>query len=335
VEKLAWGIIGTGGIARQFAAHLPVSQTGVLAAVGSRTQKSADEFAAKYGGRAHGSYEALLADPQVQAVYISTPHPMHARWSIEAARAGKHILCEKPLAMNRREAKEIIDAARENDVFLMEAYMYRCHPQTQALAELLRQRVIGEVRVIRSTFSYQCRYDPAGRLLNPALGGGGILDVGGYCVSVARLAAGAALGKPFAEPLEILAAGHVGQTGVDEWAAATLRFEGDIIAQLFCGTQVAMDNQLQVFGSEGSIRVDEPWKPSFGGGTSRIVIHRKGAESEQKLIEAAPLYAVEADNVAQHLARRQSPAMSWDDTLGNMAVLDRWLACVGVSYPGH
>src|SRR5580698_4023165 len=133
ITKLKWGIIGTGSIARKFAHGLAGSKTGQLVAAGSRTIEAAKKFTAEFPATAHGSYEALLADPEVQAVYISTPHPMHAEWSIKAAEAGKHILCEKPLALNHADAMAVMEAARSNDVFLMEAFMYRCHPQTAKL----------------------------------------------------------------------------------------------------------------------------------------------------------------------------------------------------------
>ena len=136
---LRWGILGTGAIANTFATALPQSRTGRLVAVGSRTADSARKFAARHGdGRAHGSYDALLADPEVDAVYIATPHPQHAEWCIRAARAGKHILCEKPITLNHAEAMVVAEAAREAGVFLMEAFMYRCHPQTQRIVELIR-----------------------------------------------------------------------------------------------------------------------------------------------------------------------------------------------------
>ena len=136
--KLKWGLLASGRIANAFAKGVLASQNGQLVAVGSRSQEKADEFAKQYDiPNRHGSYEALLADPEVDAVYISTPHPGHAEWAIKAAEAGKHILCEKPITMNASQAMAVIEAARQNDVFLMEAFMYRCHPQTEKLRELL------------------------------------------------------------------------------------------------------------------------------------------------------------------------------------------------------
>ncbi len=178
-EHLNWGIIGTGRIASVFAGELPQSHTGHLLAVGSRTQEDADRFADIWHiPRRYSTYEQLLADADVQAVYISIPHPLHAEWAIKAAEAGKHILCEKPIALNYAQAMMIVEAAQRNDVFLMEAFMYRGHPQIARLRELLRAGAIGDIRIIQATFSFHAPFDPAHRLLNNALGGGGILDVG-------------------------------------------------------------------------------------------------------------------------------------------------------------
>jgi predicted dehydrogenase len=195
-KSLAWGILGAGTIARAFANGVAQSETGTLLAVGSRSQETADAFGDKWNiPRRYSSYEALLADKDVQAIYISVPHPLHAEWAIKAAEAGKHVLCEKPIALNHAEATAIVEAAYRNDVFLMEAYMYRCHPQIARLVELIRAGAIGQVRLIQATFSFHTRFNPESRLLKNTLGGGGILDVGGYCASIARLIAGAASGE--------------------------------------------------------------------------------------------------------------------------------------------
>src|SRR3954453_19944775 len=170
-DRIRWGILGTGNIDRVFAKALPATRTGRLVAVGSRSQGSADAFAREFGAaRALGNYDALLADAEIDAVYISTPHPFHKPLAIAAARAKKHVLCEKPLGMNAAEAQEMIDAARANDVFLMEAFMYRCHPQIGQIIDLIRGGAVGEVRAVTATFSFMAPDpNPAGRLLNKAL----------------------------------------------------------------------------------------------------------------------------------------------------------------------
>jgi predicted dehydrogenase len=333
-KALHWGIIGTGKIAHIFAGGLASSSTGTLLAVGSRTQDAADSFGETWHvPRRYGSYAELLMDKDVQAVYISTPHPLHAEWAIKAANAGKHILCEKPLALNYAQAESIIEAARRNDVFLMEAFMYRCHPQTEKLVELIRSGVIGQVRVIQATFSFQSGDDPKGRLLNNALGGGGILDVGCYCASVARLVAGAANGQGFSNPVLVVGVGHVGETLVDEYAVASLSFTGAIIAELFTGVRVNGGSSLHIYGSEGSIFVPSPFTPRSGESLSIVV--KKDDEEEAREIfipNTADLYALEADTVAKYIDAHQAPAMNWEDSLGNMRTLDQWRAAVGVVY---
>ena len=335
-KKLAWGILGTGAIAGAFAEGLTTSETGTLVAVGSRSQSAADAFGKQWNVRhRHASYEALLADPEVEVVYISTPHPWHAEWAMQAAEAGKHILCEKPIALNHTEATSIVEAAKRNNVFLMEAFMYRCHPQTAKLIELVQSGAIGDVRVIQATFSFQTEYNVQSRLLNNALGGGGILDVGCYCTSMARLIAGIAMGKPFAEPVKLQAVGHVGkESHVDEYTVASLLFPNDIVAQLWSGVQVNGENVVRIIGSEGSIFIPNPWGPNRVAGKSSFFVTRNGrAQAEEITVETTVgMYGLEADTVATYLEQRQAAVMTWEDTLGNMRTLDMWRAELGVVY---
>jgi predicted dehydrogenase len=340
-NQLRWGIIGTGTIAKTFAKGVAGSTSGVVVAVGSRDQASAEAFGNEFNiPRRFGSYDALLADEQVQAVYISTPHPMHKEWAIKSAAAKKHILCEKPIGMNAAEAEQIVAAARTHDVFLMEAFMYRCHPQIAKVLDLIREGKIGQVRVIQSSFSFHwpIEYDAKSRLLAAELGGGGILDVGCYATSFCRLIAGVANGKDFAEPTELHATGYLGRTGVDEWTVAVAKFPGDILAQLSTGVQCEQENVCRVYGSEGWILVPDPWIPSRDGSPSKIILHRRGEPSQELSIQPPTgLYSLEADHVAAHISRRQapSPAMTWDDTLGNMRMLDQWRKAIGLKYPGE
>ncbi len=340
MAKLRWGILGTGHIAGVYARGVAASQSGELAAVGSRASASADRFAREFGvPRAHGSYEALLADRAVEAVYVATPHPEHAAWAIRAAQAGKHILCEKPLTLNRADAGRVVAAARAAGVVLMEAFMYRCHPQTAKVVELVAGGALGRVGIVQATFSFAADPDPANRWWNPALGGGGILDIGCYPVSFARLVAGAADGKPFADPVGVSGAGHRHpETGVDAYAAATLKFANGVVAQVACGVGLTQDNSVRVYGSDGWLHVPVPWKPGDEAGISRIMLYRQGvANPEEFVTTSPPLYALEADAFGAALAagQREVPQMTLADTLGNMAVLDQWRAAVGVAYPGE
>lgn len=335
MAHVKWGILATGNIARRFAETLTQSDTGTAVAVASRDLAKAEAFAAEFGiPVAHGSYDDLLADPQVEAVYVSTPHPQHAEWVIRAARAGKHILCEKPAALTFAQAEAAIEAARANDVFFMEAFMYRCHPQTAKLLDIVRSGEIGEIRLIRAQFSFQVDPDPSSRLFSNALGGGGILDVGSYCMSMARLIAGAARGLPFAEPLSVKAVARLDPSqGTDLYSAATLEFEGGVLAELTTGVLLNQPNTVTVFGSQGSVTVTSPW---FAGGPgARILVTLDSGDQREIDTETAiDAYHFEVDTVARHIADRAapSPAMSPQDTLGNMRALDAWRKEAGVVY---
>jgi predicted dehydrogenase len=345
---LNWGLIGAGGIARVFTNGMRFSKTGRVVAVASRTKGKADRLADDFSiPKRYAGYEALLADREVDVVYISTIHPFHAEWAIKAARAGKHILVEKPIAMNYRQASAMIAAARANDVFLMEAFMYRCHPQTHKLVELVRNGAIGRVQFIRAVFSYKAPFDPTSRAYAKDLGGGGILDVGCYTASMSRLIAGAAMGKSFADPLQVKGCGMLGPTGVDHYAAATLEFEEGIIAAIVTGVGCRMPSDVSVYGEEGSLTVTNPWLPSSPCRTATgplpldtrfppvaITLQSyRHPELQQIVVEAdRDLFTYEADTVAANIANRQAPAMTWADTLGNMRLLDRWRQEVRLVY---
>jgi predicted dehydrogenase/aryl-alcohol dehydrogenase-like predicted oxidoreductase len=336
-KRLQWGIIGTGLIAKELADGVHASTTGELLAVGSRSQHTADEFGEAYGiPKRYDSYQKLLDDPHVQAIYVAIPHPFHAEWAIKAAEAGKHILVEKPIGMNWFEAMAMIDAARVHDVFLMEAFMYRCHPQIARLVDLIREGKVGEVRMLHSAFAYNSSAPLTTRTFANELGGGGILDVGCYPVSAARLVAGAAIGKPFDEPVEVKASGTFGPTGVDAWSAATLRFPSGIIAQVATAVSCGMgvDNVISVYGADGSITVPDPWIPSrWNRDPSKIIIRRGDKPDEVIVVENKnDLYTLEADAVATNIGHRQAPQMTWNDSLGNIRVLDAWRREVGLVY---
>lgn len=337
-KKIQWGILGTGNIARIFAKGIAQSKTGKLLAVASRTLPKAQSFGKEFDvPSAYGSYEELLKDPRVQVVYIALPHTLHAPWSICAANAGKHILCEKPLAINYAEAQAMVEAARRNNVFLMEAFLYRCHPQTAKLIELLRAKVIGDIRMIQATFSFQADPDAANRALSNDLGGGGILDVGCYTVSMARLIAGVALQTEYAEPLEVHGVGHVGETNrIDEWSVGCLKFPKGILAQVSAGVFLNQENVVRIFGSTGDLLIPSPWIP--GGrdpGVTKIFVRKNLENVTQEILVKTTqgLCSLGADAVAKHLHMRQFFAMTLEDSLGNMRTLDLWRQSVGVSYP--
>lgn len=336
MEHVAWGIIGPGSIAERFATQLHASRTGRLAAVASRTASRATEFGERFGDgtapvRGYGSVAELLADPGIDAVYIATPHTEHVRLVVEAAEAGKHVISEKPLSVNRAGAMLAIEAARRAGVYLAEAFMYRFHPQTAKLVELVESGAIGTVQHIEASFAFAADLPADHRLMNPELAGGGILDVGGYPVSIARLIAGAAVGAPFADPTELTAAGTIGSTGVDDWATASLTFASGITAHVTSGVRIQDDNRVVVSGSAGRIVVSEPWLPSVEDGSTIEVSTVSGTETIS--IPGASQYAIQADAVAEFAAAGQAPQMRWADSLGNAATLDRWREAIGLEYP--
>jgi predicted dehydrogenase/aryl-alcohol dehydrogenase-like predicted oxidoreductase len=339
-SPIRWGILGPGNIAQAFAGGVAHSRTGRLAAIATRDPGRPGLAEAFPGARIIDGYEALLRDPEVDAVYIATPHPTHAQWAIRAAEAGKHVLCEKPMGLTAFEADAMIHTARKAGTFLGEAFMYRLHPQTLKLVELIRSGVIGEVRMVKSSFGFAMPgFMPEHRLYSNDLAGGGILDVGGYPVSMARLIAGAAAGQPFLEPDKVFGAAELGQSGVDEWASAVLHFPSGVIAEVSCSISLTQDNVLRIFGTKGRMEVPDFW---FAGGNrdagpGHIEVIREGGEPETiSLGETRHMYSFEVDGVGDAvLAGRQEfawPGMGWADSLGNLAVLDKWRTAVGLEY---
>jgi predicted dehydrogenase/aryl-alcohol dehydrogenase-like predicted oxidoreductase len=340
LSPLRWGILSTGRIAGVFARGVAASGTGRVVAVGSRSAASAARFAAEHGiaaAHTHASYEALLTDASVEAVYLATPHPEHVEWAVRAAEAGKHILCEKPAGMNHAEGMVMVQAARRAGVLFMEAFMYRCHPQTEKIAALIRDDAIGDVRFIQSAFGFHSTYSADSRLWSRELGGGAILDVGCYPMSLARLVAGAAAGQAFLDPVDVAGAGKLHPvSGADEVATVSLRFANGIVAQLSTAIGVTLDNTARIHGTTGWIEVPHPWIITKTGGEQTLRVHRAGATAPEEITTTAGnLYSLEADAFAAALraGQRAVPAMSPDDTLGNLAALDRWRAGLRLEYP--
>jgi len=335
-NQLGWGILGTGRIAGIFAQGVAKSHRGRVVAVGSRSAASADRFAEEHGvPTAHPTYEALLADPSVEAVYIATPHPQHVAWAVRAAEAGKHILCEKPIGVNHAEAMVIAAAAKEHGVLLMEAFMYRCHPQTARVVEIVRSGALGEIKLVQAAFGFNALFNSTSRLWANDAAGGGIMDVGCYPVSFSRLIAGAASGQPFLNPIDVSGSGRLhADTGVDEVAAATLKFANGLVAQVSTSISVTQDNCVRIYGTMGMLHVPSPWQPPSEGKDAVIHLHKDGEIEDITIRVADALYGLEADAVAAALAegRREVAAMTVADTLGNLATLDAWRRAVGLEY---
>ncbi|MDB4474591.1 Gfo/Idh/MocA family oxidoreductase [Opitutaceae bacterium] len=339
-SPLLWGILSTGRIAGVFARDLSTSRHGRLAAVGSRSIETAQRFAAEHGIDAthtHGTIDGLLADADVDAIYVASPHPMHCANVIAALQAGKHVLCEKPIAMSLAELEMMQAAARENNRTLMEAWMYRCHPQTKRLVELVRDGSIGELQHIQAAFSFAAPFDPLGRLWNKDLGGGGILDVGGYPLSYARLLAGVARNEGFADPETMAGVGVLHpETGVDTHATAVLQFGGGVTAEIACGTLAHQQNVVRVYGSEGWILVPSPYIVRRDAGPTELHLFRGDAADPEVISVPADrgVYAYEADAFATAVAAGtlEVPACTWADTHGNLGGQLEWCRQLGLTY---
>lgn len=338
-DKLNFGIIGTGGIAWDFAKALAGSKLcRVVNVVGSAPHKAA-EFIQKHKNdfqipKASGSLEEFLRDPELQAVYVATPHPLHEKQAIACIEAKKHVLCEKPMTIDAAGTERVVAAAKKHGVFLMEAWMYRAHPLMQAVIERLKGGAIGDIRFVRADFAFRVPRDPKGRLFNLDLGGGGILDVGGYPVSFSRLVAGLIEGKPFAEPTRVQAVGTIGPTGADEITTALLSFASGFSAVVTCGVHHEAGRKTVVFGEKGRLEMTDPWIPGSDRQSREtgFSIHLDGKPPENVTVKTeVATYAIEAELVARTLPAVEAPwpAMSWADSIGNMRVLDAWRAALG------
>ncbi len=337
-QPIRWGIIGPGTIARTFADGIAHSRTGKLVAIATRNPEKpglAENFPS---ARIVKGYDALLGDSEIDAVYIAVPHTGHAEWAIKAIRAGKHVLVEKPIALTAYDADAIYHEAKKAGVFAGEAFMYRVHPQTAKIVELVKSGAIGALRIIRTSFGFNMgTFRPEHRLFANETAGGGILDVGGYPVSMARLIAGAAEGKPFLEPEKVAGVGHLGQSGVDEWASAVLQFPGGVIAEVSCSIMANQDNTLRIIGSEGRIEVKDFWFASgHKGGVGKIELFKGNEQQTIEVKEDGWLYSFEVDAAGDAIRAGQqeftSPGMGWADSVGNLRVLDQWRASIGLEY---
>lgn len=334
MAQTRWGIVGPGGIARNFADGLAEAASGRLVALASRNGARRRDFGDRYGlppEKRHPAYELLAADPEVDAVYIATPHPFHAEHALVAIAAGKPVLCEKPAGMNAAEVAAVTEAAARRGLLYMEAFMYRCHPQVARLLEIVRSGEIGDVVRVVAGFGFPAHFDPRHRLFDPALGGGGILDVGGYPVSLARLVAGAAVGADFDDPVAVDGCGVIGRSGVDEAARARLVFASGVVADVACAITRPVDCSVRVEGTRGVVALPDPWTPGRDAGPSDAVVVVQaggGVERREWLRHSGQLYAFEAEVASRAVAEGRlaapAPALSPADSLGNALTLDRW-----------
>jgi xylose dehydrogenase (NAD/NADP) len=308
-SRVTWGIVSTADINRKVIPGAQASEKVDLVAVASRDQGRADAYAREWGiPRAYGSYEGLLADPEIEAVYISLPNTLHPEWSIKALEAGKHVLCEKPFTRHPDEAEASFDAAERNGRLLSEAFMYRHNPQTAMLVELVRDGAIGELRLIRSAFSYGL-YDLENIRLRTDVEGGALMDVGCYTVSGSRLLGG--------EPERVWAEAWYGPSGTDWVFTGTLRFPGDVLATFDCGTALANRDELEAIGSEGSLFLDDPWHC-----VEPVIELRRDDGVERIELEREDSYRLELENVSDAIRGEAELLLGREDAVGQARALE-------------
>ena len=306
---IRWGILSTARIGGRLVEGAAKTDAAEIVAVASRDEATAQAFADGHGiDRAHGTYAALLADPGIDAVYIPLPNSMHVGWTVQALEAGKHVLCEKPMDRRPEAVARAFDAAEQHGLVLSEAFMWRHNPQTQRLRELLDERAVGDLRLVRACFSFVLAGDVDVRL-DPALDGGGLMDVGCYCVSGARFVAG--------EPVSVAAQVVDGPTGVDLRLSGLLRFDGDVLGVIDCGLDTASRSELEIVGSEGRIVLPDPWHAI----EPKIVVER-GLHREIVTLDAADSYTRELEDMAAAVAGERAPLLGREDALGQARTIE-------------
>jgi predicted dehydrogenase len=304
------GLLSTANINQMIITGAAESPEVEVVAVGSRDAGRAEAYAREHGiARAHGSYEALLEDADVDAVYISLPNGMHHEWTLKSIEAGKHVLVEKPYSRRAAEVEEAWDAAERAGLIVMEAFMYRHHPQIRRAKELVESGVIGRLRLVRTWFSFLLRDLTNVRML-PELDGGALMDVGCYTVSGARLFGG--------EPEKLVAHQVTGPSGVDVDFYITARFPNEIVARLDSSFTMPRRQRLEVIGEEGSVVLEAPWRVDWGGG---LYIDREDGIERIEVPQANP-YRLELENLAGAIRGEAQPLLGREDALGQARMIE-------------
>ncbi|MEQ9401417.1 MAG: Gfo/Idh/MocA family oxidoreductase [Longimicrobiales bacterium] len=313
-DRVRWGVLSTANIGR-WAVNpaIQASSNGVLLAVASRTADRARAFAEQHGiARHYGSYEALLDDPDVDAVYIPLPNSLHRDWAVRAAEAGKHVLCEKPLALTAAECGEMSAAAEEAGVLLMEAFMYRFHPRTERVLSMVRTGLLGEIRTVRSAFTFRLK-KPDNIRLDPDLGGGALMDVGCYCVNVSRTLTDA-------EPVEVMATARWTDRGVDDELTGIIRFADGATAHFDCALTMERAEFYEVAGTDGYLRSEAAFLP----GTDDVVLREmreRGEEVEHRVV-GADQYRLMVEHFADCVRSGRPVRYPASEAAANMAVIE-------------
>jgi predicted dehydrogenase len=307
---LRWGLLSTANINRALIPPLKASKRNRLVAVASRSQASADSYAHQWKiPRAFAGYDALLNSRDVDVIYNSLPNGLHAEWTIKALHAGKHVLCEKPMAVSLAEMDAIQDAARQTGRVVAEAFMYRHHPQTLKIKQMLADGSLGKLQMIKGSFTFML--ESAGDVrLDPGLGGGSIWDVGCYPISFARMVAGA-------EPLEVFGWQVTGQSGIDMSFTGQMRFPGDVYAQFDCGFASPFHSFMEIVGTQGALNIPVPFKP----GKKEKIYFSHGNKTEKQEIKGQELYIGEVEDMADAILLGQPPRISLEDSRGNAATI--------------
>jgi D-xylose 1-dehydrogenase (NADP+, D-xylono-1,5-lactone-forming) len=304
-----WGILSTAAINEKLLAGARQTDALAILAVASRDAGSAERYAQTHGiERAYGGYDALLSDPEVEAVYISLPNSLHLEWSVRALRAGKHVLCEKPLGRSAAEVDAAFDVADREGRLLMEAFMYRHNPQTRRLVELVDSGTIGRLRLVRGAFSFAAG-DASNIRLRTALQGGALMDVGCYCVSGARLIAG--------EPERVGAEQVLGGDGVDVAFAATMRFADGVIGNFDAGLALDGRDELEVVGEEGALFLDDPWHCRHP-----VIELRRDGKVERIKLEPVDSYRLEVENFCAAIRGTASPLLGREDAVAQARAIE-------------
>ena len=330
-----WGILGTGMIARAFASSIKDSQNSELKYVASRTKESSNKFAEKYNCEAIEGYDSLIDLEDFEALYIATPHPQHFEFALRALQKGKAVLCEKPMTMNSTEAMILIEAARKNNSLFMEAFMYRVHPQTEKIREIIKDYFLDEPLEIEASFGFKADVPKEHRLVNPELGGGSILDIGCYPMSMSRMVVGIQEGKSFTNPTNLKSKGTLSENNVDLYAEAKLEFSNGSSAQISSSINQILPNKVIIKNQRTTLEVVEPWRCGEDvGRKSSIFLSHEGKKEEIQFNETIGIFTFEIDHFSEVLLSGsiESNLVSHSDSHGNMIWLDTWRKSIGVYY---
>ena len=321
-KTLNWGLLSTARINRSLIPPLRASKRNHLLAVASRSQESADAYAREWKiPRAYASYEVLLADPEIDVIYNPLPNHLHAEWTIKAVEAGKHVLCEKPLALSVDEVDAIAAAARKHGRVVTEAFMYRHHPQTLKAQELVRSGSLGNLKLLRGAFSFELTHEGNIRS-DPAMGGGSIWDVGCYPISYARTIIGA-------EPLEVFGWQVTGPTGIDDTFIGQMHFEGDVYAQFDSSFVIPFHTYMEIVGSEAALIIPKPFKPDLN---EKIFLVRDG-KTETVKVKGQELYLGEVEDMADAITLGKTARITLDDSRANIATIMALLESASTNQP--